>query len=72
MTIRRLQLIVAIAAAFCAGTACADQARPAANPEVFAPGVISGPASDDAPVFTPDGRTVWIARHAAQKAAQAQ
>lgn len=31
-------------------------------PEVFAPGTISGPASDLSPAFTPDGRTVFFTR----------
>ncbi|MBS0297083.1 MAG: PD40 domain-containing protein [Proteobacteria bacterium] len=33
----------------------------AATPHIFAPGVISGPAQDDAPAFTPDGATVVFA-----------
>src|ERR1700730_12500658 len=32
-------------------------------PEIFAPGVISGPAHDSAPAFTPDGRAVYFARN---------
>lgn len=37
-------------------------ASPAATtaPEVFAPGVVSGPINDDAPAFTPDGATVFF------------
>ena len=34
----------------------------AAVPTVFGPGVISGPANDAAPTFTPDGRTVYFFR----------
>lgn len=34
----------------------------AAQPRVFAPGVVSGPASDAAATFTPDGRTVYFFR----------
>jgi hypothetical protein len=37
----------------------------AAAPEVFAPGVISGPANDGAPTFTPDGNTLYFARSGA-------
>lgn len=35
----------------------------AGEPEIFAPGVISGPANDSAPAFTPDGATVYFFRH---------
>jgi Tol biopolymer transport system component len=31
-------------------------------PTVFAPGVISGPANDGAPTFSPDGNTLYFAR----------
>jgi len=31
-------------------------------PQVFAPGVISGPADDEGPTFTPDGKTVYFFR----------
>lgn len=33
-----------------------------ATPEVFSPGVISGPADDLAPAFAPDGKTVYFFR----------
>ena len=33
-----------------------------APPQVFAPGVISGPAHDSAPAFTPDGDSVFFSR----------
>ena len=36
----------------------ADEA--AKTPEVFAPGVISGPANEACPAFTPDGNTVYF------------
>ena len=42
--------------------ACAAAAMPGAVPEVFAPGVVSGPAHDSAPAFTPDGREVYFTR----------
>ena len=44
------------------------QSKPAARaqgtetPQVFAPGIISGPAHDAAPAFTPDGKTVYFGR----------
>lgn len=34
-----------------------------ATPSVFAPGTISGPANDEAPAFTPDGKTVYFFRN---------
>ena len=34
----------------------------AADPTVFSPGVISGPADEMAPAFTPDGKTVYFTR----------
>jgi Tol biopolymer transport system component len=48
------------------GLACALVATIAAatseEPQVFAPGVISGAAHDSAPAFTPDGKTVYFGR----------
>lgn len=47
--------------AFCA--ACiAPLAAQQPDPTVFAPGVISGPANDLSPAFTPDGKTVFFTR----------
>src|SRR5579862_368824 len=37
----------------------------AAAPQIFAPGIISGPANDGAPTFTPDGRTLFFTRSGA-------
>jgi Tol biopolymer transport system component len=42
----------------CAASIAAQQPEP----KVFAPGVISGPANDLSPAFTPDGRTVLFTR----------
>lgn len=39
------------------------QSAPA--PEIFAPGVISGPANDGSPTFSPDGNTLFFTRSAA-------
>jgi len=44
-----------------AGMAQAD-ADPSATPQVFAPGVISGPANEDSAAFMPDGDTVFFDR----------
>jgi hypothetical protein len=35
---------------------------PLPAPQIFAPGVISGPGNDGAPAFMPDGRTVYFSR----------
>jgi Tol biopolymer transport system component len=35
------------------------------KPELFAPGVISGPVDDASPAFTPDGQTVYFHRRSA-------
>jgi len=37
----------------------------AGPPEIFAPGVISGPANDGAPTFSPDGGTLYFTRSGA-------
>jgi hypothetical protein len=39
----------------------ADTARPEAT--LFAPGVISGPASRNVPTFSPDGKTLFLSRY---------
>lgn len=52
--------------ALCAGVATLGHAQAAplttAAPEIFAPGIISGPASDGAPTFTPDSKTLYFER----------
>ncbi len=45
-----------------AAAASVHAATPAAAPEVFAPGVVSGPAHDSAPAFSPDGRELYFTR----------
>jgi WD40-like Beta Propeller Repeat len=35
------------------------------EPQIFAPGVVSGPASEGAPTFSPDGKTIFFTRQAA-------
>jgi Tol biopolymer transport system component len=50
-----------VMAALCGMTGFAFAADEAANtPEVFAPGVISGPANEACPAFSPDGNTVYF------------
>lgn len=45
-----------------AASASAATTSLSAVPEIFAPGVISGPAKEDSAVFTPDGNTVFFDR----------
>jgi Tol biopolymer transport system component len=46
---------------------CSRASEPAAmpSPEIFAPGVVSGPANDGSPTFTPDGNTLCFTRSSA-------
>lgn len=44
------------------GASAAADTRQVATPEIFAPGVISGPANEDSVAFTPDGHTVFFDR----------
>jgi hypothetical protein len=37
-------------------------ATAAAAPEIYAPGLISGPANDGSPTFSPDGNTIFFSR----------
>lgn len=48
--------------------ACVATPASAAAPTVFAPGVVSGPAHDSAPAFSPDGRTLYFQRSSPQGA----
>src|SRR5580658_7735329 len=56
-----LQGLVAVAMLTGAGYPCC-LAESANSPKLFAPGVVSGPADDLSPAFTPDGKTVYFAR----------
>ncbi len=62
--VRCSTLALALIATFGIDTAVA--AVPAlpvlAAPQVFAPGVVSGPANDEAPAFSPDGNTLLFTR----------
>ncbi len=55
-----LSLVVTISI-FASGSASAQTAT-LPTPAIFEPGVISGPASDGAPTFSPDGRTLYFER----------
>ena len=53
-----LRLLVAVGFVFFVQSASAQEVVP----EVFGPGVISGPVNDAAPAFSPDGETVYFHR----------
>lgn len=59
---RRALRVAAAAAALAALPASAADTAEVAAPTVFAPGVVSGPAHDSAPTFTPDGATLYFQR----------
>lgn len=48
-----------------AAGAFSPQAEARPLPEIFSPGVISGPANDGAPTFSPDGNTLFFTRSTA-------
>ncbi|MCP1375740.1 TolB family protein [Dyella lutea] len=51
----------------CGLSAAASASTPTvlAAPQIFAPGVVSGPANDEAPTFSPDGQTLFFTRSGA-------
>ena len=53
-----------VACALCAWAVAAAAETPAA-PEIFAPGVVSGPSNDADATFTPDGATLVFSRDGA-------
>ena len=58
------RILLFSALTFSSAAYAADLPR-AAAPEIFAPGVISGPANDGAPTFSPDGDTLYFTRSGA-------
>lgn len=63
---RQSSLPVVVLSAWLVAASAASAAAPAAGaPEVFAPGVVSGPSNDADASFTPDGDTVVFARDGA-------
>jgi hypothetical protein len=58
-------LFVSFAPALTSSPATQAAQAPDVSPQLFAPGVISGPASDGSPAFTPDGNTLFFTRSAA-------
>ena len=66
------QMLALVFASFCVagGIAVLPQdaeglTSSAPTPQVFAPGVVSGPANDGSPTFSPDGNTIFFTRSAA-------
>ncbi|HLJ91264.1 MAG TPA: hypothetical protein VKZ53_30985 [Candidatus Angelobacter sp.] len=55
-------LSLAILATLHAAAQTSPTTDQSAAPVIFAPGVISSPADDTAPTFTPDGQTIYFAR----------
>lgn len=64
-----LTLVVAsLWAMRCGSASDRDGAGPTAappTPQIFAPGVVSGPANDGSPTFSPDGNTIFFTRSTA-------
>lgn len=58
-------LLVLLAAASTSSAITQAPQTPAVAPQIFAPGIISGPASDGSPAFTPDGNTLFFTRSGA-------
>jgi Tol biopolymer transport system component len=56
-------LLLALSAPLAPSEAQGAQEAPALpEPQIFAPGVISGPANDGSPTFSPDGNTLYFTR----------
>lgn len=49
----------------CSAAAIASTPPVLDAPTIFAPGVVSGPANDESPTFSPDGRTLFFTRSGA-------
>jgi hypothetical protein len=56
---REARLLLVAACLSCLGATFAASAA-STEPEIFSPGVISGPAGEACPAFTPDGNTVYF------------
>jgi hypothetical protein len=54
--------VLAVVIAVYSAPALAAQTAALPEPQVFAPGMISGPANDGAPTFSPDGTTLFFTR----------
>jgi hypothetical protein len=65
MSVKRVCLLIA-GLLVVVSKANAQSTGTAVTPEIFAPGVVSGPANDGAPTFSPDGNTLFFTRSAAK------
>jgi hypothetical protein len=60
-----LTLFASLSATPCIAISTHDGVGPTAvppTPQIFAPGVVSGPANDGSPAFSPDGNTIFFTR----------
>ncbi|HET6971437.1 MAG TPA: hypothetical protein VFH92_09955, partial [Phenylobacterium sp.] len=69
MSVRRILSVVGGLTLLCGGGGALAQPAPPPTPQIFAPGVISGPSNDGAPTFSPDGRTLLFERSYANSTA---
>src|SRR5580693_8600531 len=63
-----LTLFATVCAIPCIALSTHDGVGPTAappTPQIFAPGVVSGPANDGSPAFSPDGHTIFFTRSTA-------
>jgi WD40 repeat protein len=63
-----LTLFASLCAIPCVAISTHDAAGPTPappTPQIFAPGVVSGPANDGSPAFSPDGNTIFFTRSTA-------
>jgi hypothetical protein len=63
-----LTLFATVCAIPCIALSTHDGVGPTAappTPQIFAPGVVSGPANDGSPAFSPDGNTIFFTRSTA-------
>ena len=61
MVLYRIVCLLAV----CAPVTVLSQTASLPTVQVFAPGVVSGPANDGSPTFSPDGKTLFFTRYAA-------
>src|SRR5271154_4162512 len=63
-----LTLLASLCTTACIAMSPQDVVGPTSSPptpQIFAPGVVSGPANDGSPTFSPDGNTIFFTRSTA-------